>query len=974
MFRLRTFGGLSIEGGDGPLGGSAAQRRPLALLTLLALSRSRGVSREKLLGYLWSESDEDKARHVLAQTLYRLRRELGAETIVTDGALLRLDLAAFTLDATEFEDALERGELERAQKLYTGPFLDGFYLPGAPEFERWASTERDRLAQRYRGTIETLAQQANASADRVAAADWWRRLATLEPLNSRYTLAFMQALAAAGDRAGALQHARLHELLLQQELDAPLDPAITVLASRLRAEHEDAQSLGTNDPPSTEAVLPTVQPHGAMPARDAEPQATVPSSVAALPTHAPRPRHRRSRRAVWIGLTALVVLVVMGVAMLRPHSANTPMLVAVGLINDYAADDSSGMADAIPDMLTTNLGRVPELQVVSRAQLYTVLSQHELSHPDAAAFARAARLAGVRELVDGAIYRRADGRLRLDVRRLDLESGAVLDVYRAEGSDVFALVDSVTTRLASSMGTKSPGALRIADVSTNSLDAYHFYEKGLRALYQADQSGAFRFFSAALDVDSSFGMAAYYAFRTTGDRSYLARALRLTDHVSDRERLLIRAEWAASMDDPSRLAWAESLTVHFPLETEGYVMLGNARLWSGDFLGALRPLRKVVAMDSSSFAASDGRCRACDALGSIITAYELADSLPAAERVAREWTRRQPGSSVAWNALADDLEKQGRLHEASAVRQRVVALDPETRENFIVTAQAAIHAGDFERADPLLHEMIQSGTDLQQREGLWYLTISLRYQGRLAEALAAARRYRARARAAGLSNAYEANPEAQVLFEMGRFRDAAALCDTMARGVDSSATPSRQARSRIWALTHEAAALAGAGDTTSLAAIADTLEALAPLSGYGRDRQLYHDARGLLLQARGRPTEAASEFRQAIFSFTAGYTRTNVELARALLDLQRPREAIPVLEAALEGGLDASNMYVTYTEIYELLGRAYEATGMRDSAAKYDRLVVAAWRNADPAFAQRRNEAARRLAGLEASTAETERR
>src|SRR5690242_2898235 len=112
MFRIRTFGGLSIEGGDGPLGGSAAQRRPLALLALLALSRGRGVSREKLLGYLWPESDEDKARHVLAQTLYRLRRDMGTDTIVTDGALLRLAPAAFTSDVTEFEDALEHGELE----------------------------------------------------------------------------------------------------------------------------------------------------------------------------------------------------------------------------------------------------------------------------------------------------------------------------------------------------------------------------------------------------------------------------------------------------------------------------------------------------------------------------------------------------------------------------------------------------------------------------------------------------------------------------------------------------------------------------------------------------------------------------------------------------------------------------------------------------------------------------------------------
>ena len=37
-----------------------------------------------------------------------------------------------------FEDAIAAGELERAIGLYTGPFLDGFHLPGASGFEQWA--------------------------------------------------------------------------------------------------------------------------------------------------------------------------------------------------------------------------------------------------------------------------------------------------------------------------------------------------------------------------------------------------------------------------------------------------------------------------------------------------------------------------------------------------------------------------------------------------------------------------------------------------------------------------------------------------------------------------------------------------------------------------------------------------------------------------------------------------------------------
>src|SRR3989449_3685365 len=41
-------------------------------------------------------------------------------------------------------------DLAGAVALYGGPFLDGFYLRGSDEFERWAETERGRLAKQVR--------------------------------------------------------------------------------------------------------------------------------------------------------------------------------------------------------------------------------------------------------------------------------------------------------------------------------------------------------------------------------------------------------------------------------------------------------------------------------------------------------------------------------------------------------------------------------------------------------------------------------------------------------------------------------------------------------------------------------------------------------------------------------------------------------------------------------------------------------
>ena len=70
MFRLRTLGAVALEGSTGALAGAATQRRRLALLTLLAASGERGMSRDKIVAYLWPESDAERGRHVLAQAIY----------------------------------------------------------------------------------------------------------------------------------------------------------------------------------------------------------------------------------------------------------------------------------------------------------------------------------------------------------------------------------------------------------------------------------------------------------------------------------------------------------------------------------------------------------------------------------------------------------------------------------------------------------------------------------------------------------------------------------------------------------------------------------------------------------------------------------------------------------------------------------------------------------------------------------------
>ena len=237
MSRLSLLGEASIEGADGPVYGRGAQRRRIALLAILALAR-RAVSRDKVIGLLWADHPADRARKLLSESLYVLRRALGEDAITTSGDDLRLDPAVVACDAILFEDAVAADELEAAVALYRGPLLDGFYLSDASEFEHWLDGERDRLARLYTDVLLRLARAAEARSDTDAATAAWRRLCQTDPYNAVYALEMMRMLDRAGDRAGALAHARVHTALMREEFGAAPDPAITALVAQLRASPE----------------------------------------------------------------------------------------------------------------------------------------------------------------------------------------------------------------------------------------------------------------------------------------------------------------------------------------------------------------------------------------------------------------------------------------------------------------------------------------------------------------------------------------------------------------------------------------------------------------------------------------------------------------------------------------------------------------------------------------------------------------
>src|SRR5688572_13353674 len=244
MWQLTLFGGFGLEGALS-LTGRAAQRKRQALLALLGSGPHPQLSRDKVVALLWPETDGERARHLLASSIYDLRQVLGDDAILATGDDLRLNPERIRSDVREFDAAIDRRDVAAATSLRTGPFLDGFHVTGAPEFERWVDGERDRLDQRLAHAIEQLAEQCTAAGDYSGAARWLQQLATQQPYNSRIALLYMQALDRSGDIGGAIRHARTHELMTEQELGVAPDEQIAALVDELRARPAPARGSGS---------------------------------------------------------------------------------------------------------------------------------------------------------------------------------------------------------------------------------------------------------------------------------------------------------------------------------------------------------------------------------------------------------------------------------------------------------------------------------------------------------------------------------------------------------------------------------------------------------------------------------------------------------------------------------------------------------------------------------------------------------
>jgi DNA-binding SARP family transcriptional activator len=500
MLELRTFGSAYVQRNDGtPIGGAVAQRRSLALLAVLAVSGDAGIRRESLLALLWPDADPEKSRHALTQSLYQLRRALDCDELFsTTGANLRLNGDHIVSDVAQFVAATESGDDACALSLYRGAFLDGFVLPSCVEFDQWLSGQRERLKASVARVRQRVACAAEARGDWPAALDHLGALVLLDPLNAVATMRLMRAMAAAGDRPGAIRQGRLHATLMRTELELEPDADVEQLLKELTEARGD---------------LPRVS--GETARIDLEP---VSAAVHADERLESAPGNRL-RWPIGIAVAAATVIAAILLALQAPlrgaRDAALPLgdqPIVVAPFRVAGSDSSLGyLREGIVELLSSRLGRDSAALAVDPGRVLGAWRKAKLTgaadtpHPAAV---RIARELGASRVVVGGVVGNAT-RLVVSASLLGVGDGATRGTAQVEGSadSITVLVERLAAKL---VATGAGEGDRFDDRFVPSLAALRDFLEGQAAYYRGNFAEAVPAYERALARDSTFALAAMH--------------------------------------------------------------------------------------------------------------------------------------------------------------------------------------------------------------------------------------------------------------------------------------------------------------------------------------------------------------------------------------------------------------------------------------------------------------------------------
>ena len=358
--------------------------------------------------------------------------------------------------------------------------------------------------------------------------------------------------------------------------------------------------------------------------------------------------------------------------------------------------DIKWLRTGLPNMLVTGLAQTPGLDVISNERISEALG-NSTGAADGGLVLKAARRVGAGALISGGIFHQG-AQFRVDARVQDASTGKVLAAHTVSGPDVFPLADELASRVRTSLKLDlSSGERPIAQVTSQSLEAFRAYSAGLDGEHNGRFEDAAREFRKAIAIDPSFAAAHWHLAQikaamgdAPAERESRAKLRTHFHRLSDRDRGLAEAEEAVLLGDPAGAAQRlESLLKRYPDEAVAYQMLIHF------YEDLLVDVQKAVVVGERAVHALPNSGAIRNSYGYLLLRAGRVDD---AIREFEEYARLEPDETKPADSLAEARLIAGEPKRALVEYQNILDRTPTWDNARLGLLWAFAILGDFDNA------------------------------------------------------------------------------------------------------------------------------------------------------------------------------------------------------------------------------------------------------------------------------------
>lgn len=227
MIHIRLLGNPIITINDNSLI-NRISKKGLALLTYMLIEGKQEYTRENLANMFWTDYTHSSSLSNLRYTIWRIRdafktygycdviSNIGKTGITLNREFIESDILSFLEDHSDATDAKKIMEIS---KLYSGDFMEGFYLHDACYFNDWILNIRHDLQIRYFNIQYTLSDYYRDIGDIDGVRNELGKLIKIDPFNEDVYCRLIKAQLLAGNKSAAIASYKKIKRILRDELN-----------------------------------------------------------------------------------------------------------------------------------------------------------------------------------------------------------------------------------------------------------------------------------------------------------------------------------------------------------------------------------------------------------------------------------------------------------------------------------------------------------------------------------------------------------------------------------------------------------------------------------------------------------------------------------------------------------------------------------------------------------------------------------